>query len=139
MLAIVPLSALLYVSSRLHSTYTKPSIILEQVEIPITWISVLTSPSWLSRMLPFCDTSHHFSDRERYRSCRTLKWLIFVHRIVASLLKNLPSSIERGMKHLQPLIEERRRQRAEYGDDYPDKPVSFLSISIAIPPLQLSD
>ena len=36
------------------------------------------------------------------------------------------------MKHLQPLMEERRRQRAEYGNDYPDKPVSFLQRSIVI-------
>jgi len=32
-----------------------------------------------------------------------------------------------GMKYIGPLIEERRKLRAEYGPNYPDKPVDMLS------------
>jgi len=130
--AIVPLSVLLYVSLCLFSIFIQSSIIIEQVETPITWISMLTSPPRSSRLLSFCDSSHHFSNRKQYLPCRISKWLISRHRIVAPFFKDLSSSIERGVKHLQPLIEERRRQRTEYGIDHPDKPVGFLPKSIVI-------
>ena len=36
----------------------------------------------------------------------------------------MPNGINRGMKHLGPLIEERIKQEAQYGENWPDKPVS---------------
>ena len=36
----------------------------------------------------------------------------------------MPNGISRGMKHLGPLIEERMKQEAQYGENWPDKPVS---------------
>ena len=87
---------------------------------------MLTSSSRLSRLLPFYDTSHHFSNREQHRPCRILRWLISTHRIIAPFFTSRSFSIERDVKHLRPLIEERRRLRAEYGIEYPNKPVSFL-------------
>jgi hypothetical protein len=38
----------------------------------------------------------------------------------------VPKSIRTGVKHLGPIIEERKRKIEEYGMDYPDKPVSVL-------------
>ena len=51
----------------------------------------------------------------------------FLRRFVAAICTNLSSDIKRGVKHLKPLIEERRRQIEEFGKDYPDKPNDFLS------------
>ena len=47
--------------------------------------------------------------------------------IVAKFLRKVPNGIKRGMRHLQPLIEERIKQEAQYGKDWPDKPVSAYS------------
>lgn len=47
--------------------------------------------------------------------------------IAGRLLTNVPSYINRSIKHLQPIIEERRRQMKEHGDDWKDKPVSTVS------------
>ena len=43
---------------------------------------------------------------------------------VVHFLRKVPSGIKRGLKHLGPLIRERIEQEAQYGDDWPDKPVS---------------
>lgn len=47
--------------------------------------------------------------------------------IAGRFLTNVPSYIDRSIKHLQPIIEERRRQMKEHGDDWQDKPVSTIS------------
>lgn len=49
-----------------------------------------------------------------------------VFSIAGRLLTNVPSYINRSIKHLQPIIEERRRQMKEHGDDW-NKPVSTIS------------
>ncbi|KAF8583911.1 cytochrome P450 [Ramaria rubella] len=47
--------------------------------------------------------------------------------LAARFLTDVPTSIEKGLGHLRPLIEERQRKIDEYGSDYPDKPLDFLS------------
>ena len=37
---------------------------------------------------------------------------------------NVANGIERGLRHLGPLINERLEQEARFGKDWPDKPVS---------------
>ncbi|KAG5651807.1 hypothetical protein H0H81_007330 [Sphagnurus paluster] len=43
------------------------------------------------------------------------------------LFTNVPSSQERAMAHLAPIIEERIRQQEQYGKDWPGKPNDYLS------------
>ena len=38
----------------------------------------------------------------------------------------LSSLVERGVKHLRPVIEARRGRMADDGNDYPDKPVCLV-------------
>ncbi|KIK77861.1 hypothetical protein PAXRUDRAFT_775722 [Paxillus rubicundulus Ve08.2h10] len=47
--------------------------------------------------------------------------------LVARFMTGVPASIRRGMKHLGPIIEERRKHLEEYGKDWADKPNDFLS------------
>ncbi|KAF8844224.1 cytochrome P450, partial [Paxillus ammoniavirescens] len=47
--------------------------------------------------------------------------------LVARFLTNVPGSARRGMKHLGPIIEERRKHLEEHGKDWADKPNDFLS------------
>ncbi|EGN99661.1 hypothetical protein SERLA73DRAFT_159877 [Serpula lacrymans var. lacrymans S7.3] len=51
----------------------------------------------------------------------------FVAPFVGRLLSNLPRSVRRGMKHLQPIIEERQKNLDEYGSDWDEKPNDMLS------------
>ncbi|KDQ57928.1 hypothetical protein JAAARDRAFT_34744 [Jaapia argillacea MUCL 33604] len=50
----------------------------------------------------------------------------FLKPLAGRLFTNVPASIERGMKHLQPLIEERLKCMEEYGEDWSDKPNDML-------------
>ncbi|KAF8844182.1 cytochrome P450 [Paxillus ammoniavirescens] len=47
--------------------------------------------------------------------------------LVARFMTSVPGSARRGMKHLGPIIEERRKHIEEYGKDWADKPNDFLS------------
>ncbi|CAL1702998.1 unnamed protein product [Somion occarium] len=51
----------------------------------------------------------------------------FVRPLAARIFTNVPSSIDRGMKHLEPIIRQRYQAMEEYGSDYPDKPNDMLS------------
>ncbi|KIJ13789.1 hypothetical protein PAXINDRAFT_80392 [Paxillus involutus ATCC 200175] len=51
----------------------------------------------------------------------------FLAPLVARFMTNVPASARRGMKHLGPIIEERRKHLEEYGKDWADKPNDFLS------------
>ncbi|EGN93634.1 hypothetical protein SERLA73DRAFT_189361 [Serpula lacrymans var. lacrymans S7.3] len=51
----------------------------------------------------------------------------FMAPLVAKFLTSVPGSIRRAIKHLQPIIEERRRYIEEYGDDWAEKPKDMLS------------
>ncbi|TFK45956.1 cytochrome P450 [Heliocybe sulcata] len=51
----------------------------------------------------------------------------FLKPLAGRLLTNLNKSIQRGINHLKPIIEERRKQRHEYGIDYEGKPNDMLS------------
>ncbi|KAG5651324.1 hypothetical protein H0H81_009077 [Sphagnurus paluster] len=42
-------------------------------------------------------------------------------------LTSVPEDIDRCIKHLEPIIEERRKNMEEYGNDYPGKPNDMLS------------
>lgn len=48
-------------------------------------------------------------------------------RLAGRLVGNVPSYIDRSMKHLRPIIEERKRKMKEYGGDWDDKPASISS------------
>ncbi|KAI0059480.1 cytochrome P450 [Artomyces pyxidatus] len=50
----------------------------------------------------------------------------FLKPFIAPLVTQLPSHIKRQMKHLNPIIEERRQKLAEFGDDWEDKPNDML-------------
>ncbi|KAF8325934.1 cytochrome P450, partial [Amanita rubescens] len=52
---------------------------------------------------------------------------ISLRHIVAKFLRKVPNGIKRGIQHLQPLIEERIKQEAQYGKDWPDKPNDAIS------------
>ncbi|KAF8507441.1 cytochrome P450 [Gautieria morchelliformis] len=47
--------------------------------------------------------------------------------LAARVLTNVPASVERAVKHIRPLVEERQKKIDEYGINYPEKPVDFLS------------
>ena len=47
-------------------------------------------------------------------------------RIAGPILTTPPQSLKVALKHLGPVIEERKRNIEEYGIDYPDKPVSLF-------------
>ncbi|KAH7908171.1 cytochrome P450 [Hygrophoropsis aurantiaca] len=51
----------------------------------------------------------------------------FMSPLVAKYMTTVPTSIKRGMKHLQPIIEERQRYLDEYGTEWADKPNDMLS------------
>ncbi|KZT20329.1 cytochrome P450 [Neolentinus lepideus HHB14362 ss-1] len=51
----------------------------------------------------------------------------FLRPLAGRLFTNLDKSIQRGINHLKPIIEERRKQRQEYGLDYEGKPNDMLS------------
>ncbi|EGO25818.1 hypothetical protein SERLADRAFT_369188 [Serpula lacrymans var. lacrymans S7.9] len=51
----------------------------------------------------------------------------FMAPLVNRLLSNLPKSVQRGMKHLRPIIEERQKCLDEYGSGWEDKPNDMLS------------
>ncbi|KAJ3478571.1 hypothetical protein NLI96_g9660 [Meripilus lineatus] len=46
--------------------------------------------------------------------------------LVALFLTNISANINRGIKHLGPIIKERREKMAEYGDDWEGKPNDML-------------
>jgi len=50
----------------------------------------------------------------------------FVAPLVARFFTE-PGSMKRGINHLQPIIEQRRRHLDEYGSDWPEKPNDMLS------------
>lgn len=56
---------------------------------------------------------------------RFVKLIIASTRFVAYFISSTPSYIARGVTHLKPLIEERYRKMAEFGDDWDEKPVSW--------------
>ena len=70
--------------------------------------------------------SLHFSARQSPRVLHlwfmSINWSL--NRLAARLFTNVPSSIDHGMKHLQPIIQHRRKMMEEYGKDYAEKPVS---------------
>ncbi|KIK80434.1 hypothetical protein PAXRUDRAFT_833529 [Paxillus rubicundulus Ve08.2h10] len=47
--------------------------------------------------------------------------------VVTRFMTGVPGSARRGIKHLGPIIEERRKHLEEYGKDWADKPNDFLS------------
>ncbi|KAF8547706.1 cytochrome P450 [Imleria badia] len=47
--------------------------------------------------------------------------------LVARFITNVPENIRRGITHLRPIIEERRKYLNEYGKDWTEKPNDFLS------------
>lgn len=47
----------------------------------------------------------------------------FLKPLAAKLFTDVEKEIQRGIKHLQPVIEERKRQLDAHGDDWADKPV----------------
>ncbi|EPQ50638.1 cytochrome P450 [Gloeophyllum trabeum ATCC 11539] len=51
----------------------------------------------------------------------------FLKPIAGRLLTNISKSVQRGINHLRPIIEERRRNLNEYGPDYEGKPNDMLS------------
>ncbi|EGO30935.1 hypothetical protein SERLADRAFT_444508 [Serpula lacrymans var. lacrymans S7.9] len=51
----------------------------------------------------------------------------FMASVVAQFLTNLPRSIRRGIRHLQPVIEERKTYLKEYGDHWAEKPNDMLA------------
>ena len=48
-------------------------------------------------------------------------------RIAGRLLTNVPKSIERGVKHLEPIIRERYAMMEKYGGNWHEKPVRDAS------------
>ncbi|KAF8735505.1 hypothetical protein AX14_001941 [Amanita brunnescens Koide BX004] len=52
---------------------------------------------------------------------------IAFRHVIAKLLWKIPHGIKRGMKHLGPIIEERIKQEALYGENWPDKPSDAIS------------
>jgi hypothetical protein len=50
------------------------------------------------------------------------------YSLVAKMCTSLTSSINRALKHLTPLIEERMKMQDKYGKDYPGKPVCMRLI-----------
>ncbi|KAF8721949.1 hypothetical protein AX14_010063 [Amanita brunnescens Koide BX004] len=50
-----------------------------------------------------------------------------LRHFVVHFLRKVPEGIERGRKHLEPLIKERLEQEAQYGDEWPDKPNDAIS------------
>lgn len=50
--------------------------------------------------------------------------ICLIFRIAGRLFTKVESQVRRQMRHLGPIIEERRRGLEEYGDDWEDKPVS---------------
>ncbi|GJJ15189.1 hypothetical protein Clacol_009465 [Clathrus columnatus] len=51
----------------------------------------------------------------------------FLRPLAVKLLTTVPKSIALAGKHLGPIIKERQAKIDEYGPDYPDKPIDFLS------------
>ncbi|KAF8546289.1 cytochrome P450, partial [Imleria badia] len=51
----------------------------------------------------------------------------FLRPLAARFITNVPESIRRGITHLRPIIEERRKYLSEYGKDWTEKPNDFLS------------
>lgn len=49
------------------------------------------------------------------------------HRLAGRWLTIVPSKLARALRHLEPMVEERRQLLAEHGKDYPDKPNDLLS------------
>ena len=52
--------------------------------------------------------------------------LLHYFRIAGPIFTTLPRSLKVALKHLGPVIEERKRKIEEYGTEYPDKPVSLF-------------
>jgi len=51
-----------------------------------------------------------------------------IGRLVGRLVSTLPKYVKRAEKHLGPIIRQRMKMEAEYGVDWPDKPVSPLKL-----------
>ncbi|KIJ50512.1 hypothetical protein M422DRAFT_245133 [Sphaerobolus stellatus SS14] len=51
----------------------------------------------------------------------------FLKPLAARYLTGTSKSVERAIKHLRPIIEERQRKIDEYGRDFPDKPNDLLA------------
>ncbi|KIK94711.1 hypothetical protein PAXRUDRAFT_429265 [Paxillus rubicundulus Ve08.2h10] len=47
--------------------------------------------------------------------------------LIARFMTSIPASARRGMKHLGPIVQERRKHLEEYGTNWADKPNDFLS------------
>ncbi|KAF8343233.1 cytochrome P450 [Amanita rubescens] len=52
---------------------------------------------------------------------------IFLRSIVVYFLRKVPRGIQRGIKHLEPLIKERLEKEAQYGENWPGKPNDAIS------------
>ena len=103
-------------------------IISVQVVIQTTWSSILNPLLMLSQCPPSSDwyldswgrTSHCLS-----HSIFILD-LTFCNRIVNRLFSKLPQRLQRGMRHLKPIIDSRREEQEKIGNGY-EKPVGFLT------------
>ncbi|GLB41513.1 putative cytochrome p450 [Lyophyllum shimeji] len=51
----------------------------------------------------------------------------FLRPLASRFFTNIPSSIDQAAVHIKPLIDERQRNMAEYGKEYPGKPNDMLS------------
>ncbi|KAM6489258.1 Cytochrome P450 [Amanita muscaria] len=51
---------------------------------------------------------------------------------VAPLLRSIPRGVKRGIKHLEPLIEERLEQKALHGNDWSEKPNDMISWALDV-------
>ena len=54
-------------------------------------------------------------------------------RLAAKFLTDLPKSVDRGVKHLEPIIRERYAMMEKYGDDWSDKPVGGSTMALVSP------
>lgn len=72
-----------------------------------------------------------------HTACLGIHHLASFSRIAGRTFTYVPKSIRIGIKHLAPIIEERKQKIAEYGMDYPDKPVSVHRTLDTIYPFDL--
>ena len=87
--------------------------------------SILIIPIWYLKELRYLGTFLHFWNRMYTITCMAfLLTYTWIFRLAARYLTGAPKSVERAIRHLRPIIEERQRKIDEYGRDYPDKPVA---------------
>ncbi|THH06027.1 hypothetical protein EW145_g4362 [Phellinidium pouzarii] len=58
---------------------------------------------------------------------RISKVPVFLRPILGPILTTTPRSVRRGMKHLGPLFEQRKREMEAHGKDWADKPADMIS------------